>query len=85
MSGHIHRLLSERRRSARTCTRRNQNMKSILPCGCDAEPLKGVVRLKPSQRRVPCQSGFIRYSNAKIFFQSFFMLMIIQPSFFASS
>ena len=26
-----------------------------------------------------------RYSNAKIRFQSFFMLMIIQPSFFASS
>jgi hypothetical protein len=32
MSGHIHRLLSERRRRARTCTRRNQNMKS-LRCG----------------------------------------------------
>ena len=34
-----------------------------------------------------CRRGLFRsrYSNAKIRFQSFFMLMIIQPSFFASS
>ena len=41
-------------------------------------PLDGIVSLNPSLFGDP-------YSNAKMRFQSFFMLMTVQPSFFASS
>ena len=45
---------------------------------CRTLPLDGIVSLNPSLFGDP-------YSNAKMRFQSFFMLMTVQPSFFASS
>jgi len=51
----------------------------------DLPPKADIERHDWHVRFLPIGDIASRYSNAKIRFQSFFMLMTVQPSFFASS